>query len=124
MKHEVILITGLGVISAAGGNLAENLNSLRAGKRNAGGVTLFETPLTYPVFEVREVPKEFCLEGQRTLSLALCAVDEALSNAGLIEGLQGLRVGVSMGTTVATQLNDIEVLHGLPQYSHSTDDSR
>jgi 3-oxoacyl-[acyl-carrier-protein] synthase II len=103
-----ILITGLGVISAAGGNLAETLNSFAYEKRNAGRVSLFETALNYPVFEVREIPKEFSLEGQRTLSLALCAVYEALGNADLDAGLTKYRVGVCMGTTVASQLNDLE----------------
>jgi 3-oxoacyl-[acyl-carrier-protein] synthase II len=108
MNIENILITGLGVISAAGGNLAETLNSFAYEKRNAGRVSLFETSLNYPVFEVREIPKEFSLEGQRTLSLALCAVYEALGNADLDAGLTEYRVGVCMGTTVASQLNDLE----------------
>jgi len=44
----------------------------------------------------------------RTVQLALRAVDEALSDAGLTTPLSGLRVGVCMGTTVACQLNDID----------------
>jgi len=103
-----VLITGLGVISAAGINLAETLVSFEGRKRNAGPVSLFETPLRYPVFEVREIPRRFYLEGQRTLSLALCAVDEALEGAHLKDELSNFRVGVCMGTTVASQLNDIE----------------
>ncbi len=104
----MISITGLGAISAAGNNLPETLESFKRGTRNAGPVTLFETPLKYPVFEVKEIPEEFYLEGQRTLSLALCAVDEALKNAKLGSDLSKYRVGVCMGTTVASQLNDIE----------------
>jgi 3-oxoacyl-(acyl-carrier-protein) synthase len=103
-----VLITGLGVISAAGGNLDETLNSFAYEKRNAGRVSLFETVLNYPVFEVREIPEEITLEGQRTLSLALCAVYEALGEADLDAGLANFRVGVCMGTTVASQLNDLE----------------
>lgn len=108
MQDNVILITGLGVISAAGGNLAETLNSFSDGKRNAGQVTLFDTSLQYPVFEVKEIPGKFYLEGQRTISLALCAVDEALKDAQIGEDLSKFRVGVCMGTTVASQLNDLE----------------
>lgn len=108
MKDNNVLITGLGVISAAGINLAETLDSFSQGKRNAGQVTLFETSLRYPVFEVKEIPEEFYLEGQRTLSLALSAVDEALKEASLKDGLSKFRVGVCMGTTVASQLNNIE----------------
>ncbi len=103
-----ILITGLGVISAAGGNIPETLNSFEYEKRNAGRVSLFETALNYPVFEVRGIPEEFYLEGQRTLSLALCAVYEALGNAGINPVPTNYCVGVCMGTTVASQLNDLE----------------
>jgi len=103
----LISITGLGAISAAGGNIAETLNSFMLKKRTAGPVTLFDTPLKYPVFEVKSIPDEFYLEGQRTLSLALCAIDEALKDAAL-DDLSLLRVGVCLGTTVASQLNDLE----------------
>ena len=71
MKTEV-LITGLGVISAAGANLSETLDSFRKGERNAGPVSIFDTVLKCPVFEVREIPEEFFSEKNRTLSLALC----------------------------------------------------
>jgi len=104
----LISITGLGAVSAAGGNLPETLASFRHGTRNAGPVTLFETPLQYPVFEVKHVPDEFYLEGRRTLSLALIASHEALRDAGLGDDLSGLRAGVCLGTTVACQLNDLE----------------
>ncbi|MBI5664930.1 MAG: beta-ketoacyl-[acyl-carrier-protein] synthase family protein [Nitrospirae bacterium] len=104
----MINITGLGAISAAGGNVAETLQSFSRKERNAGPVTLFETPLKYPVFEVKHIPEEYYLEGRRTLSLALIAADEALRDAGLENDLSSLRVGVCMGTTVACQLNDLE----------------
>ncbi|MBI4682731.1 MAG: beta-ketoacyl-[acyl-carrier-protein] synthase family protein [Nitrospirae bacterium] len=103
-----ILITGLGVISAAGNNLSETLVSLRQGKRTAGPVRLFETQLQYPVFEVSALPDKYYLEGQRTLSLALVAVDEALRDAQLQGDLSARRIGVCLGTTVASQLNDLE----------------
>ena len=103
-----ILITGLGVISAAGNNLVATLDSFASGKRNAGEVSLFETSLPYPAFEVKKIPDEFFHKGQRTLSLALCAVSEALREAELDDALSKLRVGVCMGTTVASQLNDLE----------------
>jgi 3-oxoacyl-(acyl-carrier-protein) synthase len=103
----LIRITGLGAVSAAGGNVAETLNSFTLKKRNAGEVTLFDTPLKYPVFEVKNIPDNYYLEGQRTLSLALCAIDEALKDAAL-DDLSSYRVGVCLGTTVASQLNDLE----------------
>lgn len=107
MKYNSVLITGLGAISAAGNNLTETLESFKNCTRNAGRVTLFDTTLQYPVFEVGKIPAEFYLQGQRTLSLALIAVDEAMKYAGL-DDLSKFRVGVCMGTTVASQLNDLE----------------
>jgi 3-oxoacyl-[acyl-carrier-protein] synthase II len=104
MNDAAILITGLGVISAAGADLAENLRSFEQGKRNSGPVSLFPTTLRYPVFEVKHLPEGYYLEGWRTLSLACIAVDQALRDAGLVD-LSGLRIGVCMGTTVASQLN-------------------
>ena len=74
MNRSNVLITGLGVISAAGINLANTINSFECGKRNASQVSLFETKLKYPVFEVKEIPEKFHLESRRTLSLALAAV--------------------------------------------------
>ena len=107
MKNNAVCITGMGVISAAGRSLGETLDSFSRAERNGGPVTLFPTRLSNPAFEVKGLPVSYYLEGQRTLSLALHAVDQALAEAGLIE-LSGLRVGVCMGTTVASQLNDLE----------------
>lgn len=108
MTKQPILITGLGAISAAGGTVNEALFAFRQGNRNGGAVTLFETPLPYPAFEVKQIPAPFHREGLRTISLALTAVDEALKEADLTGNLSGLRVGVCLGTTVASQLNDLE----------------
>ncbi len=108
MRKEPALITGLGAISAAGASVAETLVSFKQGRRNGGPVTLFETPLPYPVFEVRNLPVSFHREGLRTHALALAAVDEALREAGLLHELSKYRVGVSLGTTVASQLNDLD----------------
>ncbi len=107
MTNNHMLITGIGVISAAGNNIAETLQSFEQGRRNAGRVSLFPTTLNYPAFEVKHLPAEYYLEGWRTLSLALVAVDQALQDARLAD-LSGFRVGVCMGTTVASQLNALE----------------
>jgi 3-oxoacyl-[acyl-carrier-protein] synthase II len=107
MNHEPFFITGLGVVSAAGSNLAETFASFEQGKRNAGLPSLFQTALTYPVFEVKQIPPAYVLEGQRTISLALMALDQALQDAGLSD-CSGFRVGICMGTTVASQLNDLQ----------------
>ena len=106
MSKNDILITGLGVISAAGPDLQGSLAGFQRGERHAGQVSLFPTTMQYPVFEVAEIPRQYRLEGLRTLSLALVAADQALADAGLGD-LSGRRVGVCLGTTVASQLNDL-----------------
>lgn len=107
MARGEILITGLGLICAPGGDLPSVLASVAAGERNNGKVTLFESSLGYPVFEAQEkTPGGYDLPGQRTISLLLKALDEALHSAG-IEDTAGKRIGVCIGTTVASQLNDL-----------------
>ena len=108
MRDNVAVITGLGVISAAGTGLAANLASLKAGLRNAGPTSLFETSLRNPVFEVKGMPAGSYPDGQRTLHLARMAVSEALDDAWLKDSLHRFRVGVCLGTTVASQLNDLD----------------
>jgi 3-oxoacyl-[acyl-carrier-protein] synthase II len=107
MNNTSIFITGMGAVSAAGNTIPETLASFERGRRNAGPVTLFPTKLAYPVFEVKHLPHQYCFEGRRTLGLALIAVDQALADAGLGD-TSGLRIGVCMGTTVASQLNDLQ----------------
>ena len=104
-----ILVSGLGCISAAGKNLKETLLSFQDGKINAGTVSIFDTGLSSPVFEV-DLKKEYINENKmRTLALAEYAVDEALENAGLnIDILSKFKVGICLGTTVASQLNDLD----------------
>lgn len=107
IMNETMKITGLGVVSAAGLDLSEALASFERGVRNAGPVSLFPTVMAYPVFEVKHLPREYHLEGWRTLSLACIAVDQALKDAELAD-LSKYRVGICLGTTVASQLNDLE----------------
>jgi 3-oxoacyl-[acyl-carrier-protein] synthase II len=103
------LVTGLGCISAAGKNLKETLASFQDARVNARTVSIFKTLLNSPVFEVG-LTKEYIAENKmRTLVLAEHAVNEAFEDAGLNSDiLSRFRVGVSIGTTVASQLNDHE----------------
>jgi len=103
-----VVITGIGVISAAGVNLPQTLETFQHVRRNADFTSLFPIDLPYPVFEVPNIPEKWQGNRIRTLSLALCAVEEALDDAQLSDKLSGLRVGVCLGTTVASQLNDID----------------
>jgi 3-oxoacyl-(acyl-carrier-protein) synthase len=101
-------ITGMGVISAAGTGVSQSLDSMAAGVRNCSPVASFPTELEYPVFEVQQLDDRYRLKKQSTLGFAYAAVDQAVEEAGLSGGLGGLRLGVCMGTTVASQINDIE----------------
>jgi len=92
-----IVITGMGVISAAGNNLPETLDTFQCKRRNRA-----------PLFEVKSIPKKWQKNRMRTLSLALCAVEEALNDAELKKDIGHFRVGVCLGTTVASQLNDVD----------------
>lgn len=100
-----IAITGMGAISACGNNILETLQSFSCGARNGGPVTLFKTELNYPVFQVKNFPSTES-NTMRSLSLAIAAAKEAITEAGFIHGFGNLRLGICLGTTVASQLND------------------
>ena len=108
MSQGEILITGLGAVSAAGETCSQTLSSFKASTRNVGEVSLFETDISKPVFEVKNIPDKWQRPGMRSLSLALTAIDEAMTEAGLSAAESELRIGVCMGTTVASQLNDMD----------------
>ena len=104
-----IFVSGLGCISAAGKNLKETLISFQKEKVNAGTVSIFETVLKSPVFEVNLTDEYISENKMRTLVLAEYAVKEALEGAGLtLDILSKFKVGICLGTTVASQLNDLE----------------
>lgn len=105
MSNDSIVIAGMGCISAAGKNIEETLQSFEQGQVNVGRITVFDSVLDKPVFEVKDyIPQ--CKN--RTFSLLLSAVDEALKNYDGDITDKSLRVGVCIGTTVASQLNNIE----------------
>jgi len=106
MAAHKVLITGLGVVSAAGTNVADTLADFAAGRRRYTTTTDALSPLRYPVFEVT-APFVVTPGVSRTLALLYHALNEALAAAGLGRDLSGLRVGVCLGTTVASQLNDM-----------------
>ena len=101
---DVVAITGLGVISAAGADVASSLLTLRASARPAMvACPVAELPVALPMFAAAgELPAV-----DRTFHLAMAAVRQALDEAGLCPLPAGFRLGVCLGTTVACQLNDI-----------------
>ena len=102
MKAE-IAISGLGVVSAAGGDVAASLRTLRSGQRPEWIVCPFaKLPVKLPMFAVAGGPSV-----DRTSHLAMQAVGQALADAGLESLPDGFRLGTCLGTTVACQLNDI-----------------
>jgi 3-oxoacyl-[acyl-carrier-protein] synthase II len=101
-------ITGLGLLSAAGQNEFETLQCFKEEKRYAREVSLFTSEIKSPVFEVRNFSRHFFSERLRTLNLCLAATEDALKNANLWNDLRGKRIGVAMGTTVGSILNDLD----------------
>jgi len=99
-----VVISGMGAICAAGKNIEEISASFSAGQRAPQLPTLFSTALDYPVFEVKGFSARAGI--MRTLALAFTAAAEALTEAGFSQGLRGMRAGVCLGTTVASQLNN------------------
>lgn len=106
MESTEVYITGMGVVSAAGVGVEESLKSMAAGERNCGPVTVFDSPIDLPVFEVKSLPRRMEPGKMRTLELLEIAIDQAIAQAGL-SSFNGLRVGVAFGTSIACQLNDI-----------------
>ncbi|MBN1627081.1 MAG: beta-ketoacyl-[acyl-carrier-protein] synthase family protein [Deltaproteobacteria bacterium] len=114
-KNAPVAITGIGCLSAAGMSMKENMASLYTGKRRAAPPVRFSSghPAPYPVFEVLDDPlSEYSpqhIDISRTCRLGIAAALEALRDAGLDPGqTTGLKVGVCMGTTVGSAMNNEE----------------
>lgn len=108
---ERVAISGMGAICAAGASVGDILESVGRGERHVGPITHFSTDLPFPGFQVADawLPDRARGAGQRSLALTLVALEEALGDSGwTIDQLRGRRVGVCLGTTVASQLNDID----------------
>ncbi len=114
-RNAPVAITGIGCLSAAGMSLKENMDSLFAGRRHVAPPKRFSSshPVSYPVFEILEDPipttKTKNEDISRTCSLGLAATIEALSDADLdLNDMTGIKVGVCMGTTVGSSMNNEE----------------
>lgn len=108
-----VAITGAGCLCAAGMSLEETFSSLLRGERNPQPPQAFRSDhaVPFPVFEVRDILPAPSRDTDllRTTRLAICAAMEALADAGLshIE-LSQARVGVCIGTTVGSAMNNEE----------------
>ncbi|MDP4282671.1 MAG: beta-ketoacyl-[acyl-carrier-protein] synthase family protein [Bacteroidota bacterium] len=104
-----ILITGLGIISSLGNDLAENLSALSQGKSGIGKIQYIDTLLRdiIPVAEVRHSLEELFLiagipakEGySRNALMGMVAAHEAFQDARL-DQLPRMHTGLISGTTV------------------------
>ena len=110
-----IPVTGIGCLCAAGNNMTECMDSLFAGKREPSPPTRFSSDhqVAYPVFEITKPIPADCSNQQPdimlTAELALIAAKEAIENSGWNpEALKNKRVGVCIGTTVGSAMNNEE----------------
>ncbi|MBS3762108.1 MAG: beta-ketoacyl-[acyl-carrier-protein] synthase family protein [Planctomycetes bacterium] len=118
-----IYITGIGLISAAGGDVSQTLSSFRNGAPAAEPKPFSETTLDCPAFPAAQKPQSSLCQTDcpsRTVVLALHAVEEALERAGRPDRETTLRIGVCMGTTVACQLNNLRFYKQFRQASRAS----
>jgi 3-oxoacyl-(acyl-carrier-protein) synthase len=103
------LISGIGAVSAAGADVDATIAAFGAGVQNVSATLPFECSIACPTFQVTAdlpvLPGRF--NNSRSLRLAMKAVNEAMGDAGIEKFAPGTRVGVCLGTTVASQLNNI-----------------
>lgn len=105
-----IAVTGIGCLCAAGNTLDEAIASMLAGERHGAAPRRFTTTHadTFPVFSIAgEFDDVSDRDMLRTSRLGLAAAHQALAQSGWsLETLKSLRVGVCMGTTVGSAMNN------------------
>jgi len=108
-----VAVTGVGCISALGENLDKCLENMFAGRQNIHAPVRFSTthPVKYPVFEITKTFKKPESKKNEDLTfsaqMGIAATYQALSDAGFGPAyFQGKKVGVCMGTTVGSSLNN------------------
>jgi len=104
-----VYITGIGIISSIGNNVAETLESLLEGRSGIGGITLFDTIHSgkFPLAEVRFTHAQLlAMTGHpgentftRTALLGMVAAQEAVHSAGIVD-MRECRTGLVSATTV------------------------
>lgn len=111
------VITGTGIICAAGRGVREVWDSIRTAQSGLGGLTLFAAPryAHHLVGQVRQDVGALAggVRGGRSDKLGWIAAQEALAHAGLALGLGAIgpeRVGVVLGATVGGMLGTEQVL--------------
>jgi 3-oxoacyl-(acyl-carrier-protein) synthase len=97
-----VVVTGMGIVSAAGRGLDATTSALRDGRSGLGTLTLFDSPRCghFPVAEVESTELDRSGQEPRTLALGREALDQALQQAGLDSATRD-GAGLSVGTCVA-----------------------
>jgi 3-oxoacyl-(acyl-carrier-protein) synthase len=107
MEQRRPVVTGLGIISAAGTNTAAVWDSIQHGRSGLGPLTLFPSNRYghVPVGQVRADVDQLAgrVRGSRSDKLAWIAAREAVANARL-SSTGSLRIGVCLGATVGGML--------------------
>jgi 3-oxoacyl-[acyl-carrier-protein] synthase II len=108
-----VLVTGMGMLCAAGGNVPDVMDNLSSRHRAPAISQRVRSDLheTYPMFELppSAVPQGYYegLESERCGLLAIAAAKEAVKDAGLdTDSLRHRRVGICIGTTVGNAMNN------------------
>jgi 3-oxoacyl-[acyl-carrier-protein] synthase II len=110
-----VAITGMGCICGPGNTVGECMNTLFGERKDPAPPVRFTSThnVCYPVFEVADDLMSLEPRGikdiARTARLALYAAHEAIGNAGFDrewEAFHSMRVGVCLGTTVGTAMNN------------------
>jgi len=100
-------VTGLGIVSALGDGTAQTLASLAAGTVNVSKKpSRFETAIDKPVFEAIWDREQDVAAYMPTLNIARAAAWQAYAQARWHIS-RPRRIGVCIGTTIASQLNDL-----------------
>ncbi len=109
MNRPTVWVTGVGAVSAAGVDVPSTLKGFAQGLRHPCTTLPFASDLHCSTFQApADLPCPAPWDHpSRTLQLAGLAVREALADAGLTGFAPGVRVGVCLGTTVASQLNSL-----------------
>ncbi len=113
MGQPPVAVTGAGCLCAAGMTLPEAFAAMLRGERNPQPPRAFATAhdprlLVFEIAEALPAPGSDA-DLLRTSRLALAAAAEALADAGLsMPDLAGLKVGVCIGTTVGSAMNNEE----------------
>ena len=108
-----VAISGAGCLCAAGMDLPSSFAAMLRGERHPQGPVAFSTSHEelFPVLEILAPLPAPGTDEQllRTTRLAISAAMEAVANAGLSSAqLQSLKVGVCIGTTVGSAMNNEE----------------